>query len=136
MERSNRRVGTGKRLFGAVALAAVLLGGGRVASATTIASGLLWSENASMMVCSVLNVGSTPAKINSSTINDGSGGKAFLAWDGCFHKTLAPGENCTMQALVQEGAGVIDASVAKGHLRGACQLVGNGNVVIASIDMR
>lgn len=106
-----------------------------MASAATLASGILWSDDASMIVCFVTNVGTTPAKISSSQIFD-SDGKVFASWNSCFHATLAPGASCSIQAPVPQGAGRIEADVAKGHLRGTCQLSGKGNVIIASNDMR
>jgi len=125
-----------RRIAMLVAIAAAVgIGASGSAQAATLASGILWSEDAKTMVCSMLNIGSTPVKVLSSKMVDSSGG-AIFGYNGCFNKTIQPGQQCGFVVETQQAAGIFEIDSSKSHVRGVCQLLANGNVSVAVTEMR
>ncbi len=133
--RSRRYAMVGRRLAFLIATAAVLgLGSPRASAAATIASGRLWSEDAEAILCTLLNVGSTPVKVLSSRMIDGDGGNV-LGFNNCFNKTLQPDRQCTFSVYTQQAAGIFKIDASKSHVRGICELQTKDQVVIGISEM-
>jgi hypothetical protein len=127
---------SGRRLAGIVVAALLSLVDAKGGHAAVIASGYLWSEDASQMVCFVLNVSSTPVKILSAKIVSSSGVTIDNS-DTCTQLgTLQPGQRCGLVAPTVQAAGIVEIDAPKGRVRGTCQLNASGNVILESTEMR
>lgn len=118
----------------ALAAALLLLGGAQSSPAATLASGVLWSEDAVQIVCFVVNVSAQAVKIESARIVNSSGGNA-TGYNGCVG-TLLPGKRCGMNAEITQGAGIVVVDAPKGRVRGTCQLNAYGSVGLLTTEMR
>ncbi len=120
----------------ALALAAAALAAAPAARAATLASGYLWSENATSMVCFLWNVSASPVNVQSAGIYN-SGGTNVTSYDGCTSQPLQPGKRCGFQALnVAQAAGRAQIDVARNRVRGTCQLSRDGNLIVEATPMQ
>lgn len=115
--------------------AALLLGGAGAASAGTLSSGFLWSENADRMVCFVWNVSDSPVTLQSAKVvnEDGVG---FATFGNCSG-TLQAGKRCGFVAYnVQQAAGRVTIDTPRNRVRGTCQLLDDNVFTLATTEMR
>lgn len=122
-------------LFAAIACGAALLLGGVPARAGTLASGFLWSENASRMVCFVWNVSESPVTLQAATIVNASG--VPFSTSGSCSGVLAPGKRCGFVAYdVAQGGGRVTIDAPRNRVRGTCQLLDDDVFSRATAEMR
>ena len=120
----------------ALALAAATLATAPAARAATLASGYLWSENATSMVCFLWNVSASPVNVQSVGIYN-SGGTNVTFYDACTGQPLQPGKRCGFQAVnVAQAAGRAQIDVARNRVRGTCQLSRDGNLIVEATEMQ
>ena len=120
----------------ALALAAATLAVAPAARAATLASGYLWSEEATQMVCFLWNVSASPVNVTSAGIFNANGANVTF-YDTCATKPLQPGARCGFLAYnVTQAGGRAQIDVPRNRVRGTCQLNKDGNFVIVTTEMR
>lgn len=136
MKSGKRPAGRARRdLLAAAACGAILLLGDVSAWAGTLASGFLWSENASRMVCFVWNVSESPVTLQGAKIVNDSG-VPFSTFGNCSG-VLAPGKRCGFLAYdVAQGGGRVTIDAPRNRVRGTCQLLDGDVFALATTEMR
>ena len=105
-----------------------------VASAATLASGVLASTGATGMICHVTNASTRPVEVTSARILS-IGGVDITVGGNCGR--LEPGRSCVIISQATDtGRGVAEVGGSAKKLRGSCQLLDSRSITLDAIEMR
>ena len=128
-------IGTLRKITLTALAALVLASSPATARAGMLASGYLSSGNAYRLSCRVTNFGSEPVTISSARVLLDTG-LPFTDYQDCTQQLLEPGKSCTFTGPGAVMAGLVHVAGGTKHLRGVCELLGQGNNLIGATDLR